>query len=95
MIAQKYVWGARRDIFTQYQLNRSSWTSVEVAPLASNRMYRRTYWRSSGVRNFESAGVLGMKKKHTMPNTTVIAPSTINSNASQFQNFLTQSWSEC
>lgn len=64
-------------ILTQCQLNFSSSTSMVLDPLASSRIRRRACSLSSGVKKRESPGVLGMKKKQTIPNTTVMAPSTV------------------
>lgn len=78
MKEQKYVCGANKAVFAQYQLNFSSSTAVAVVePPPSNLIRRSAHSFSSSVKKPAAAGVSGMKKKQMTPNTTVIAPSTV------------------
>ena len=79
MNEQKYVCGAFKAILAQYQLNVSSSTALAVVdPPASMRIRSSAHSFSSSVKKPAAAGVSGMKKKQIIPNTTVIAPSTVH-----------------
>lgn len=77
MKEQKYVCGATKAIFIQYQLNFFSSTAVAVVePLPSILIRSSAQSFSSSVKNPAAAGVSGIKKKQMMPKRIVIAPLT-------------------
>jgi hypothetical protein len=65
----------RSALLTADQVNFSYFASVLAAPCASTRRRETAYVLSSSVRNLESFGVCGRKKRTVMTYRIVIVPS--------------------